>query len=68
MTFGAPYLGTSKAVRANLGGDPGYLAHHLGRDVGINYYCQNKAINTGSSGMDLYPKDAFIRFSKEPWM
>lgn len=62
ITFGAPYLGTSKAIRSNLGGDPGYLSHYLGVDVGMNYYCQNKAINTGSSGMDLYPRDTFNIF------
>jgi hypothetical protein len=39
MTFGAPYLGSTKVARANLGGDPGYLSHFLTLDVGINYYC-----------------------------
>lgn len=38
MTMGAPYLGSSKAVRAHLGGDPSFLDTFLGLTVGINYY------------------------------
>lgn len=68
MTIGGPYLGSTKSVRSNMGGDPGYMDKWLGHDVGINYYCQNKAINSGSSGLDLYPKDTFFRFAQEPWM
>jgi hypothetical protein len=49
MTFGTPFLGSTKVLRSNLGGDPGYLSTFLGLNVGINYYCQNKAINTMSS-------------------
>jgi hypothetical protein len=66
--MGGPYLGSTKVLRSNLGGDPSYLDKWLGHDVGINYYCQNKAINSGSSGADLYPKDSFFRFVNEPWM
>ena len=39
MTVGGPYLGSSKAVRSLLGGDPSYMDKYLGHDVGVNYYC-----------------------------
>lgn len=68
MTMGGPYLGSSKAMRQNLGGDPSYLDHFLGHDLGINYYCQNKATNSAGSGVDLYPRDTYFRFQNEPWM
>lgn len=49
MTMGAPYLGSSKAVRAHVGGDPSFLDTFLYMSVGINFYNQNRAINTASS-------------------
>ncbi|CAD8054511.1 unnamed protein product [Paramecium primaurelia] len=68
MTMGAPYLGSSKAIRAHLGGDPSFLDTFLGMTVGINYFNQNKAINSASSQVDIYPKLAFFQYQNEPWM
>jgi hypothetical protein len=39
LTIGGPFLGTTIALTSNLGGDPGYLSHYFGLEVGINYYC-----------------------------
>ncbi|CAK70541.1 unnamed protein product (macronuclear) [Paramecium tetraurelia] len=68
MTMGAPYLGSSKAIRAHLGGDPSFLDTFLGMTVGINYFNQNKAINSASSQVDIYPKLTFFQYQNEPWM
>jgi len=68
MTMGAPYLGSSKAIRAHLGGDPSFLDTFLGKTVGINYYNQNKVINSASSQVDIYPKDTFNIFKDLEWM
>lgn len=68
MTVGGPFLGSTKVVRSTLGGDPGYLDKFLGQDLGINYYCQNLAINSQSSTIDIYPKDTYFKFKNAPWM
>lgn len=68
MAIGGPLLGATKTFKPSFGGDDSYLINLLVMNTGLNLYSQQKMVYTASSVVDLYPKDAFIRFRNEPWM